>query len=489
MMTAAGIPRRRLRILGPDGNPLPRSPRNRIGASYDNAATTTDNTRHWAHADNLSARAANSLAVRKKLRERARYEIANNSYARGITLTLAGDTIGTGPRLQLGFDEGETRINAAIESAWRSWSRGINLAEKCRVLRLAKCGDGEAFALIGTNPRARSRIKLDLATIECDRVTEPYWDFLPESARRNDGIDYDEYGNPTTYHVLKTHPGDTGLLLLAEQDQYNADAIVHLFRSDRPGQQRGVPEVTPALGLFADLRRFTEATIAAAETAADFAGVMHSDTPPIDPDDSDVEDAVEVGDAFELEKAMGLTLPRGWKFEQFKAQHPATTFDMFVDAMLRELARCVNMPFGIAAGDMSDYNYASGRLDDRIYLLAIRLERDYFEIELLDRLLAAWWQEAILVRDLIPPSLRRLAVEEIPHEWRWDRRPHADPVKEEMARKLRLEIADGTLAEFAAEDGVDPDGRIQQRGREIKQLREAGIAVGPQPKPQPPGAR
>ena len=52
-------------------------------------------------ADGLSADAANSPEVRRTLRNRARYEVANNSYARGIVLTLANDLIGTGPRLQM----------------------------------------------------------------------------------------------------------------------------------------------------------------------------------------------------------------------------------------------------------------------------------------------------------------------------------------------------------------------------------------------------
>jgi len=44
--------------------------------------------------------------VRRVLRNRARppnYEVANNSYAKGMggVLTLANDTIGTGPRLQM----------------------------------------------------------------------------------------------------------------------------------------------------------------------------------------------------------------------------------------------------------------------------------------------------------------------------------------------------------------------------------------------------
>ncbi len=51
-----------------------------LRARYDAAVTTDDNRRHWANADGLSAHAANSAEVRRILRNRARYEAANNSY-------------------------------------------------------------------------------------------------------------------------------------------------------------------------------------------------------------------------------------------------------------------------------------------------------------------------------------------------------------------------------------------------------------------------
>jgi hypothetical protein len=69
-----------------------------VRARYDAAATNPDNYRHWANADSLSADAANNPEVRRVLRNRSRYEVANNSYARGIVLTLANDVVGTGPR-------------------------------------------------------------------------------------------------------------------------------------------------------------------------------------------------------------------------------------------------------------------------------------------------------------------------------------------------------------------------------------------------------
>ena len=112
---------------------------------YDAAVTTGDNRRHWKNADGLSANAANSPEVRRTLRNRSRYEIANNSYAKGVVLTLANDVIGTGPRLQLLTEDSEA--NRRIESEFMRWARACRLAEKLRTMRMAKAQDGEAFAL------------------------------------------------------------------------------------------------------------------------------------------------------------------------------------------------------------------------------------------------------------------------------------------------------------------------------------------------------
>ena len=78
-----------------------RGGRRLVVAKFDSAKTTPENRKHWANADGLSPNAAINPEVRRVLRNRARYEVANNSYAKGIVLTLANDTIGTGPRLQM----------------------------------------------------------------------------------------------------------------------------------------------------------------------------------------------------------------------------------------------------------------------------------------------------------------------------------------------------------------------------------------------------
>ena len=207
-----------------------RSVRLAVRARYDAAQTTAENVRHWAMADGLSADSAASADVRRRLRERARYEVANNSYAKGIVLTIANDTIGTGPRLQLLSPDGAA--NSLVEEAFARWARAVDLAGKLRTMRMAKATDGETFAVLTANPLIDSPVKLDVQLVEADRVASPFGP-LSMNALDVDGVQLDVYGNPETYNILRQHPGDRTNWLM-DADRVPAEAVVHWFRADRP---------------------------------------------------------------------------------------------------------------------------------------------------------------------------------------------------------------------------------------------------------------
>ena len=436
-------------------------------AGYDAAATNDENRRHWANADGLSADAAASPEVRRLLRNRARYEVANNSYAKGIVLTLANDVIGTGPRLQMLTETPE--VNQRIEREFGRWAKTVGLAEKLRTLRTARATDGEAFAILGSNPKLPGAVKLDLRLIEADQVTTPDLSILDPSAI--DGIVLDAWGNPVEYHVLKVHPGDAraGAGLGLSYDRVPADAIIHYFRVDRPGQSRGIPDITPALPLFAQLRRYTLAVLGAAETAADFAGILYTDAPP----DGQTE-SVEPMDAIELEARSLLTMPGGWKMSQVQAEQPSTTYGEFKKELLNEIARCLNMPFNVAAANSSAYNYASGRMDHQTYFKSIRVEQEHIEDVVLDRILRAWIGEAVLVEGLLPQPARTRDAE-FPHQWFWDGQEHVDPAKEATAQATRLASHTTTLAAEYARVGRDWESELRQRAKEAALMAELGL--------------
>ncbi len=461
---------RQLGVRKAKGATAPRGRLLVVRGKYDAAQTTPENRRHWANADHLSADAAMGADVRRVLRSRARYEVANNSYAKGIVLTLANYVVGTGPRLQMLTDDSEA--NRLIEQEFARWAKAVGLAHKLRTMRIAQCESGECFGLLTSNPRIAAPVQLDLRLIEADQVSTPFG-VLPPEERAVDGIVFDGFGNPIAYYVLRRHPGDQRAWR-AGPDDYNlmpVESVVHLFRAERPAQSRGIPEVTSSLSLFATLRRYTLAVLGAAEQAALPSGVIYTDAP------ADAESAaVEPMDTVEMDRGTWMTMPYGWKIGQVKAEQPTTVYGDFKHEVINEIARCLNMPFNIAAGNSSGYNYASGRLDHQAFFKAIRVDQNFLGDMVLDRLLKAWLDEAVLIEGYLPQWLRQLGVD-LPHQWFWDGFEHVDPQKEAGAQATRLQSNTTTLAAEYAKAGLDWESELRQRAREIALMRELGLTA------------
>ena len=434
-----------------------------VRARFDAAQTTRDNERHWAMADGLSADQEARPEVRRTLRRRSRYEILNNSYALGLVQMLANDTIGTGPRLQMLTDDEE--LNDRLERDFNGWARAVGLAQTLRLMRKARCQDGEAFAVIGTNPRLKSRVKLSVTAIEADRV-EGVAD-IAEDGREIDGIRYDEYGNPVSYRVLKYHPGDSMVVTGADAVEIPARFMIHTFIQTRPGLHRGVPELTAALPLFAQLRRYNLATLSAAEAAADFAAILYTDTPP-----EGETDELEPLDSIPLQRNMMMTVPAGWKMGQLEAKHPTANHTEFVKIILSEVARCICSTYGSVAGDFSNFSYASGRLDNQIYHKSIIVDRSNWEDEVLNPILDQWLREWSLANNVF------FEEEYLPRTWFWDGFMHVDPSKEANGQMMRLQNFTTTLAAECAREGRDYMSVLRQRAKELRLMKELGIIQG-----------
>jgi lambda family phage portal protein len=438
-----------------------------VKASYDAAQTVKNNKRHWSAADSLSADAANTLAVRRKLRDRARYEYANNCYIHGIINSLAYDTIGSGPVLQIFSDNSVFRD--AVERAYSAWAASINLAQSLRIFVESRVRDGEVFGIFTTNPRALDDVKLFFELVECDRVTSDA--MLSGMAYATDGITVDQFGNPVEYQVLKSHPGAAGITYLREFERIRADHMVHYYNPSRPGQHRGISEITPALELCIVLRRYTMAVVTAAETAADNAFVLET----MNAQDTEYDPSNEL-EELTLERNLVTVLPEGYKLSQTKAEQPTTTYPAFKDAILNEIARSLGVPFNIAAGNSSSYNYSSGRLDHKAYEQRLSVDQATLEQVLLNRMFDRFFAEWSAVNGMLGAPAPSRA-------WYWQKLPHIDPVKEADAQIMRINAGLTTRTREVARDRVDYEDLLKDMQRE-KQLEEQyGIQIA---EPTPP---
>jgi lambda family phage portal protein len=381
-------------------------------ARYDAAQTDSSNERYWALSDGLSADAANSPGVRRTLRNRSRYEYSNNGWYCGITRTLVDLLLGSGPRLQVSTDD--EALGSQVEDAWARWSEAAGLFEALRTMVSTRIRDGECFALLTTNEQLESPEKLALTLLEGEQVTTPT---LSGTRRYEiDGIEFDERWNVRNYKVLRDHPG--GAVFFGNSLQtYDVapSSMLHYFEPERPGQHRGVPDMLAGLPLFAHLRRFTVATLHAAEAAALFATFLETSSPSVAPAEGDLApfEAVSI-----VRSAINI-LPEGYRINSTKPEHPATTYSQFVAMMLEEIARSVCLPANLARGNSSDYNFSSAQLDHLFFGTRTVNQRRLFIERILNRIYRAWRAEAILTGS-IPAEAAGLK-----HSW------HLDPVKPE----------------------------------------------------------
>jgi capsid protein len=142
------------------------------------------------------------------------------------------------------------------------------------------------------------------------------------------------------------------------------------------------------------------------------------------------------------------------------------------------------MPFNVAAGNSSGYNYASGRLDHQTYYKSIRIDQDQTGLVALDPILGAWLVEASLIDGYLPAALARqlrqigrlspaLPARALPdHQWFWDGQEHVDPLKEANAQATRLANHTTTLAAEFARQGKDWETELRQRAKERQLMQE-----------------
>jgi len=454
-----------------------------IQAKFDLAQTTPDNKRHWASADGLSARASMSAAVRRVIRLRSRYEAENNSWYAGILRTAVNHIVGNGPRLQL--LTADPVANARLEKAWRQWAMKIDLADMLRTICEAYWRDGEVFVMRAERPQ-NWPLTLDIRTIEADQVYNPWASSVYNDPFIDDGIRFDRSTNELEIYVYDHHPGSNVYVSTMDGNWYSSKEVLHLFRADRPGQTRGIPRATPALQTLPIMRRQELATLYSAETAANFAMYLKSNSPAIDPSASPADFA-----EIELTRNMLTTLPAGWEIGQVEPKQPGPLYEMFQRQALQSFSRCTNMPYTLAAGTGKDANFSSFKGDMKnVWEPEVQCEQSRIEWSIIGPVFRWFLESAIFVPGLLDgmPS-----ISEIDHRWHWPPLPELDAVDSANAAAIRLKSGISTPTEEHARRGKDWDTESARAasdfGVDVQTYKQALFAVtfGIQPG-QPPAS-
>jgi hypothetical protein len=431
------------KLLDHRGNPLrpapPRLDGRVLRSRYDSARTTDENSRHWANADSLQ-RPRRELARGPPHPPQPGPVRGGEQRLRraGIVETLANDTIGTGPRLQSSRPATPTPTPASPRRSRSGRPRrpGREAPHDARGPRRRRRG---VRASSPRTPRSRRPVKLDLRSSRPTRSPRRTPTCRRRERRRDRARRLRQPGlvpRPQGAPRRPLHFGEFGAF---DRVPAGWSPLVQA-PPPRPAPRR--PRDHPRPAAVRQLRRYTLATLSAAEIAALFAALLKSTLPP-DTDGGDAAGHPAVRLAGDRPRDDDR-LPDGYDVTQLKAEQPTTTYREFKHDAERDRPLPEHAPFNVAAGNSRDYNYSSGRLDHQVYHRSIGVDRYHLETHVLDRLLAAWLAEARLAdpgpspASTPPPPAAPPVV--------LGRLPHVDPEKEANAQATRLANGTTTLS-------------------------------------------
>lgn len=428
----------------------------------------------------------------ERMRGRSRNLAHNNDYARKFLSMVEANVVGpAGFSLQVLAREGDRLdavANSLIEAAFRDWSRKgagevsgqYAFRDVCATVAQTVARDGEALVRLVRGAASGNKYGFALQVLDVDRLPVT---MNGQAANGNQivmGIELDTFGRAVAYHIHRRHPGAlSGRYGSTEIERVPATDMLHLFRSARPEQRRGVPAMHTAMIRLEMLSKFEKAAVVAARKGAETLGFFKSATgeaPKLDGVAADGNQiTTSVPGSFD-------TLPEGMEFQPFDTKYPNEMFGAFVKSTLRGIASGLGVSYNALASDLEGVNYSSlraGVLEERDQWMTLQ---NWLIEAFLSPVYEGWLRTALLAGAIRYPGGSALPATKLekflPHAWQGRRWAWVDPLKDIEANIAAINAGLKSRREVIAEQGRDLDEVWAQLQAEKDESERLGLAFG-----------
>jgi lambda family phage portal protein len=360
--------------------------------------------------------------------------------------------------------------------------------------------NGDGLALPLWQPRPDARWSTRIMMVEADRLRTP-----PQLEWRNDirgGIEQDDFGAATAYHVLKRHPGDlyysgygasSAIVDMFAYDripaftEWGRRRVLHLVDRERTGQSRGKPILTAVMREFHMLGKYSanelQASVASSLVAAFLeSNLDQSSAQELFGDDKEggvrgawAKSVSQAKNIRQLKGAAVIPLPAGAKVTGFAPNRPNSAFEAFVLAVLRHIAAGLNIPYELLAKDFSRSNYSSARAALLEAWRYFNGRRRWLMDNWLRPIYELWLEEAVGMGVIDAPDFYTKRYAYCRCRFLFGGKGWVDPVKEAQAAILRVAGGLSTLEQECAEQGLDWEEVLDQRALERRMMIERGL--------------
>lgn len=433
------------------------------------------------------------------LRARSRDLYRNSHIGAAIIDTLTDNVIGTGLKFQSSIDRDVLGLSDEEADAWednverrfRMWceTREADAQRKKNFYGIQELAykswkkSGDVFATLPLIARQGSPFDLRVQLIEADKCSDPFGSghiFNRDSMRG--GVEVGQHGEPIRYWFKQSDGSFKPVLAYGlKSGRVN---VVHLFKEDRPDQNRGVPIMAKIMTKVKQLKRYDEAELTAAVVSAFFTIFIKSnDAGTIKSQASELLDERSRGDEYpnqdEFDYALGAgminRLTEGEDVVGFNPLRPNSSHAPFSDIMLRNIGMGVNIPFEILVKRF-DSSYSASRASRLEFWKFILKEREYMSLMFNQPIFEEWlWAEVLRGAIQAPGFLtdRNMRAAWCRATWVGQAMGQIDPVKETNAAILQINNGLSTRKrETMSINGGDFRSNARQLAKENKKLAE-----------------
>ncbi|MBN8843262.1 MAG: phage portal protein [Sphingomonadales bacterium] len=459
-------------------------------AEYD-GATLGRRAAGWRRT-RLDANAELSPAVQQALRGIARDLERNNPWAQAGVSKIAEHMVGTGITFQV-------HRNGKIDNALNALARKHFDKTRCDAEGLHDLYGMQLQAartiVVGGEVLLRRRwrrlsdrlpLPFQMQVLEADYLDSSKHGPMSsapgkQGAHLIHGIQFSPIGQREGYWLYNAHPGaarpsEHGSTFVQAKD------VAHVFRADRPEQQRGATWFAPVILRIKDFGDFEDGQLTRQKIASAFAGFVKGDADAAFPgigtegEDGEDGDAGEFYDREPLDYVESGTIQYLREGEDIVFPTPPTV-DGYIDysrVSLRAISAGLGVPYEMLTGDLSQVSFISGRLGRLTFNRALATWQWLMFIPRFCAAVEQWFLDAA--------EMMGHNIDGVELRWTPPKQEMLDPASEVPANRDAVRAGQKTHSQVVRENGDDPDTFFAELADDLKRLDDLGIVLDSDPR-------
>lgn len=432
------------------------------------------------------------------IRARSREIIRNNPFGLKAKRAYVTNMVGTGikPRWKLkGVSEA---IKEELHELWEDWTDEADATGTTDFYGMqasaaeSQYESGEVFVRMRPRrPEDGLSVPLQLQMIESDFVDVNLNSTLNNGNTIQMGIEYNQVGQRVAYHMFRAHPGDSSPLSNAKNRfgtvRVPASDILHIYKADRPGQIRGIPELSTVLVRLHELDQYEDAELVRKKVAAMFAGFITrdaADTADTNPftgtDEGEDDNGIDITG---LEPGMLQELEDGQQITFSQPADVGGNLEPWLKNMLRSIASGANCTYEQLTGDLSSVNFSSlraGLIEFRRYIEMLQWSLLIFQF---CRPVANRWIEQAVLSGAIPLAEYRSNKRKFHRvDWQPQAWAYVKPLEDAMTAAIEIRNGVNSRNKVCAAKGYDVEEIDRENAEDNARADGAGLVYDTDPR-------